>query len=141
MSSHKEKQLYLLANNIWLLVLFLHTFLTLELNKLGGFISFRGDFRLDIVYKIMFLVFIISNLVTFIYVRHKRVEVCIEHVKHMAGGFLAFAFVIITLFAGYSLLHMFFDFKSFNFIRTVQVMLIPLYIPFVMVRMYFPKNS
>lgn len=141
MNNQKEKQLYLLANNIWLLVLFSHTFLTLKLNRLGGFISLHGDFKLNIVYKIMFLIFIISNLVTLVYVRQKRVDVCIEHVKHMTEGFLAFAFVVIALFAGYSLLHMFFDFKSFDFIGTIQVMMIPLFIPFVMVRMYFPKDS
>lgn len=136
----KEKQLYLLANNIWLSVLFLHTFLTFKLMDYCGMNPFSGDLTLIIIFKVAFVIFFVSNLATTVYISQKKVEVCIYHVLDMVKGFLIFALVIVALFLVYSLLHIFFDFKSYEFVKTVQIMMLPLYIPFVMVRIFFPKD-
>ena len=129
---------FIIANNLWLVALFAHTYLTYLLSLKNGIIRFNGDFNITILIKVLFFIFFMSNLFTLIYVKVKENnELLIDHVIDMAGGFFIFYLVIIALFLIYSLIHMFFSFESYNFIKTAQVMMIPLYIPVVMGRMYF----
>ena len=129
---------FIIANNLWLVALFAHTYLTYLLSLKNGIIRFNGDFNITILIKVLFFIFFMSNLFTLIYVKVKENnELLIDHVIDMAGGFFIFYLVIIALFLIYSLIHMFFSFESYNFIKTAQVMMIPLYIPVVMSRMYF----
>jgi len=129
---------FILANNAWLVVLFTHTYLTYLVHSKNGFVRFNGDFNIAILIKVVFFIFFLSNLFTLIYVRIKQNdELDINHVIDMVGGFFIFYLVIIALFLIYSLIHVFFNYESYNLIETVQIMMIPLYIPVVMSRMYF----
>jgi hypothetical protein len=129
---------FILANNLWLVALFTHTYLTYLVHSKNGFIRFNGDFNVAILIKVAFFIFFMSNLFTLIYVKVKKNdELIIDNVIDMAGGFFIFYLVIIALFLVYSLIHMFFNYESYSLINTVKIMMIPLYIPVVMSRMYF----
>jgi hypothetical protein len=132
---------YLLYNNVWLTVLFLHTYLVFLINKKDGFITLKeGCFELYLLFKILFFIFFITNLFTYIYVcvkTNKEMKDINENVKQMAGGFFIFALFIIGLFLIYSIIHIYFHYESFNILKTTQVMMIALYIPVVMVRVFF----
>jgi hypothetical protein len=129
---------FILANNLWLVALFTHTYLTCLVHYKNGIIKFNGDFNVEILIKVMFFIFFMSNLFTLIYVKVKKNdELIIYHVIDIAGGFFIFYLVIIALFLVYSLIHIFFNFESYSLIKTVRIIMIPLYIPVVMSRMYF----